>query len=107
MLDYVGDISVYKNGFVSLMRCNDYADKHFINFNDIFNNLDNNFLLTHRFYSGEYCECVDGIYTSSNAKFVEFYARMVKDCKCNYTTQLVYTSDNKVTAGFGGRVLYK
>lgn len=107
MLDYVGDIGVYKNGFVSLMKCNEYSCEHFINFNDIFNNLDKNFLLTHRFYSGEYCECIDGIYASSNAKFVEFYARMVKECNCSYTTQLVYTSDNKVTAGFGGRVLYK
>lgn len=107
MLDYVGDTGVYKNGFVSLMKCNDYSLKHFINFNDIFNNLDDNFLLTHRFYSGEYCECIDGIYASSNAKFVEFYARMVKDCECDYTNQLVYTSDNRVTAGFGKKILLK
>lgn len=107
MLDYVGDTGVYKNGFVSLMKCNDYSKEHFINFNDIFNNLDDNFLITNRFYSGEYCECIDGIYTSSSAKFVEFYARMVKECNCPYVNQLVYTSDNKVTAGFSGKVLYK
>lgn len=107
MLDYVGDVGVYKNGFVSLMKCNDYSQKHFINFNNIFNNLDNNFLLAHRFYSGEYCECIDGVYISSDAKIVEFYARMVKECQCSYINQLVYTSDNRVTAGFGGRVLYK
>ena len=40
-------------------------------------------------------------------KMVEFYARMVKDCSCPYTTQLVYKSDNKVTAGFGKKVLLK
>ncbi len=107
MLDYVGETGVYKNGFVSLMKCNDYSENHFINFNDIFNNLDENFLLAHRFYAATYCECIDGIYTSKNAKLVEFYARMVKECKCPYTTQLVYTSDNKLTAGFGGKVLYK
>lgn len=107
MLDYVGDTGVYKNGFVSLMKCNEYANSHFINFNDIFNNLDENFLLANRFYSANYCECIDGIYTSSNAKLVEFYARMVKECNCPYTNQLVYTSDNKVTAGFSGKVLYK
>lgn len=107
MLDYVGDTGVYKTGFVSLMKCNDYAKEHFINFNDIFNNLDQNFLLAHHFYNNEYCECIDGVYTSKNAKLVEFYARMVKECNCPYTTQLVYTSDNKVTAGFGKKVLYK
>ncbi len=107
MLDYVGETGVYKNGLVSLMKCNDYAKDHFINLNDILNNLDNNFLLAKRFFAGEYCECIDGVYTSKNAKLVEFYARMVKDCSCPYTTQLVYTSDNKVTAGFGKKVLLK
>jgi hypothetical protein len=107
MLDYVGETGVYKNGFVSLMKCNKYSEDHFINFNDIFNNLDENFLLAHHFYASTYCECIDGVYASKNAKLVEFYARMVKECKCPYTTQLVYTSDNKVTAGFGGKVLYK
>ena len=107
MLDHVGEMGVYKNGFVSLMKCNEFSRERFINFNDIFNNLDENFFLGHHFYSREYCECVDGMYLTSYGKMVEFYARMVKDCSCPYTTQLVYTSDNKVTAGFGKKVLYK
>ena len=107
MLDHVGKMGVYKNGFVSLMKCNEFSRERFINFNDIFNNLDENFFLGHHFYSREYCECVDGMYLTSYGKMVEFYARMVKDCSCPYTTQLVYTSDNKVTAGFGKKVLYK
>ena len=107
MLNYVGDVGVYKNGFVSLMRCNQFSRDHFINFNDIFKALDESFYLGHHFYNGEYCECVDGVYLTDNQKIVEFYARMVKECQCPYTTQLVYTSDNKVTAGFGKRLLYK
>ena len=107
MLDHVGKMGVYKNGFVSLMKCNEFSWERFINFYDIFINLDENFFLGHHFYSREYCECVDGMYLTSYGKMVEFYARMVKDCSCPYTTQLVYTSDNKVTAGFGKKVLYK
>ena len=107
MLNYVGETGVYKNGFVSLMKCNDYSRERFINFNDIFNNLDDNFFLAHHFYSKDYCECVDGVYKTDTNKLVEFYARMVKESKCDYINQLVYTSDNKVTAGFGGRVLLK
>lgn len=107
MLNYVGDIGVYKNGFVSLMKCNKYSEEHFINFNNIFNCLDDNFYLGHHFYSGEYCECVDGVYLTNKQKIVEFYARMVKNCNCPYTTQLVYTSDNKLTAGFGKKILYR
>ncbi len=107
MLNYVGEIGVYKNGFISLMKCNDYSKEKFINFNDIFNNLDENFFNGHHFYSKEYCECVDGIYLTDNNKLVEYYARMVKECNCPYTNQLVYTSDNKLKAGFSGKVLYK
>ena len=100
-------IGVYKTGFVSLMKCNSYAEKEFINFNDLFSHLDDNFFPGHHFYSREYCECVDGIYLTKHHKLVEYYARMIKDCECPYTTQLVYTSDNKVTAGFGKKVLLK
>ena len=107
MLDFTGDIGVYKNGFVSLMKCNDYSEERFINFSDIFENLDNSFYSGHHFYCKEYCECVDGIYLSKNNKLVEYYARMVKDMTYPYTTQLVYTSDNKVTAGFGKKILLR
>lgn len=107
MLNYVGDVGVYKNGFVSLMKCNEYATNHFINFNDIFSNLDSQFFSAHHFYCEDYCECVDGLYLTDTNKLVEYYARMVKNCNCPYTTQLVYTSDNRVTAGFGKKLLYK
>ena len=107
MLNYVGETGVYKNGFVSLMKCNDYSIEKFINFNDIFNNLDNDFFRGHHFYSKDYCECIDGIYLTDNNKLVEYYARMVKECNCPYTNQLVYTSDNKLKSGFSGKILYK
>ena len=65
-------------------------------------------ILAHHFYSKSYCECIDGVYFTKYNKLVEFYVRMVKECLCNNETmQLVYTSDNKVTAGFGGKVLLK
>jgi len=107
MLNYVGDTGVYKNGFISLMKCNDYCKERFINFNNIFNNLDDNFFKGHHFYSKEYCECLDGIYLTDKNELVEYYARMVKDCDCPYTNQLVYTSDNKLMSGFAGKVLHK
>lgn len=107
MLDSVGDLKVYKNGFVALIKCNEYSKKHFINFNNIFNNLDSDFYLGHHFYRQSYCECIDGMYLTNHHKLVEFYARMIKNTKEPYTNQLVYTSDNRLTAGFTGKVLYK
>lgn len=107
MLNYVGDIGVYKNGFVSLIKCNKYAKENFINFNNIFNSLDLNFYLGHHFYKHNDCECIDGIYLTNNYKLVEFYARMIKNSISNYTNCLVYTTDNRLTDGFTNKVLYK
>lgn len=106
-LNFVGDLDVYKNGFVSLMKNNAYSSENYINYNEIFNNLDNNFIIAHRFYNKEYCECVDGMYLSPSYKLVEFYARMVSNCECPYTVQLVYTTDNRLAAGFGKKLLLK
>ena len=107
MLNYVGDIDVYKNGFVSLIKCNSYAKDHFINFNNIFNNLDSDFYLGHHFYKDIYCECIDGMYMTNNSKLVEFYARMITDKKTPYVNNLVYEPNNILTANFNGKVLYK
>ncbi len=107
MLNHVANLGVYKNGFVSLMKCNEYAKEQFINFNDIFNNLDDSFFLGHHFYKKEYCECVDGIYLTDNNKLVEFYARMVKESNCPYINQLVYSTNNELRANFSGKLLYK
>lgn len=107
MLNHVGELGVYKNGFVSLMKCNKYSNDNFINFNNIFNSLDSNFFRGHHFYSGNDCECIDGIYLTDNNRLVEYYARMVKESNCPYVTQLVYTSDNKLKSGFNGKVLFK
>jgi len=107
MLNHVGDLGVYKNGFVSLMKCNEYSFNNFINFNSIFKNLDSSFFRGHHFYSGKYCECIDGIYLTDNNKLVEYYARMIKETEMPYVYQLVYTSDNKLKSGFNGKVLLK
>ena len=107
MLDYASRVGVYKVGFVSLMQCNQFAKDHFINFNDIFSHLDEDFIVGHHFYNGDYCECIDGLYLSEYNKLIEFYARMVKESICPCTNQLVYTSDNRLTKGFTKQLLYK
>ena len=108
MLNYVGRLGVYKNGFVSLMKCNEYSKERFLNFNDIFRSLDKDFFLSQHFYSKDYCECVEGVYLTDNSSIVEFYARMVKECDCcnEKVMQLVYTTNNNVLSGFGGKVIY-
>lgn len=46
-----------------------------------------------------------GMYLTNSGKLVEFYVRIVKESVCTYTSQLVYTSDNKVTDGFTRRII--
>lgn len=114
MKDYIGnkeeikkylekacELDVFRVGFVSLMKVNDYCTKNFINFNDVFKNFnENNSNLTH-FYDKNICECINGVYISQSGKFIEYYARMTKEMNCEYSRQLVYTSDNKLKTGFG------
>ena len=108
MLDFVGRIGVYKNGFVALMKNNQFSIDNFINYNDIFNKLDESFFPAHRFYCKNYCECIDGLYLSKDNKIVEYYARMVKESTAsNFTQQLVYTSNNILTKGFSKDLIYK
>ncbi|MBR3898474.1 MAG: radical SAM protein [Bacilli bacterium] len=107
MLEHTAQLGVYKNGFVSLIRCNEFAKQKYINFNEIFNNLDKSFFKGHHFYHRNYCECLCGMYLTKNNKLIEFYARMINNNPCPYTSQLVYTSDNKVTAGFSKKIIYK
>jgi len=107
MLDHTAELGVYKNGFVSLIKCNKFTQANFINFNEIFNNLDKSFFKGRHFYHRNYCECLSGMYLTKNNKLIEFYARMVNDNPCTYISQLVYASDNKVTAGFSKKIIFK
>lgn len=45
------------------------------------------------------------MYISKEGEFIEWYARMTKELKCDYTRQFVYTSDNKLTTGFGKEII--
>lgn len=99
-LEHASQIGVFRVGFVSLMPSNDYCIENFINFNDIFKNLNKNFLSSTHFYDSNICECCNGIYLGKNGNLVEYYARMTKELNCDYMRQLVYTPSNELSVGF-------
>ena len=102
-LDNASEIGVFRVGFVSLMKVNDYCKKNYINFNDLFNDLGKRFLKTKHLYDTNICECCNGIYLASNGNLIEYYARMTKELKCDYMRQLVYTPNNELLVGFNNK----
>ncbi len=106
MCEYVNSLGVKRIGAISLLKLNDYAREHFIDFNDIFKEKDSSFLIGRHLYNHNLCECIDGIYSTEDSNIIEFYSRVVSEEKCPYVTQLVYTTDNKLKTGFNGKVIY-
>lgn len=104
-LEMASNLDIFRVGFVSLMKINDYSKENFINFNDIFNNLPEKFIKTNELHDLNICECVNGLYLANNGNLVEYYARMTKELNCEYARQFVYTSDNHLTVGFNKKPL--
>lgn len=104
-LEFASELGIFRVGFVSLMKVNEYAKENFINFNDVFKNETLNPKTHTHFYDTNVCECINGVYVSKKGKFIEYYARMTKELNCEYTRQFVYTSDNKLTTGFGKEII--
>lgn len=104
-LEFASKLGIFRVGFVSLMKINDYSIENFINFNDIFKKEIMNPKTFVHFYDTNICECINGVYISKEGKFTEWYARMTKELDCEYTRQFVYTSNNKLTTGFGKEII--
>lgn len=104
-LETAANLGIFRVGFVSLMKVNDFSKENFINFNDIFRDLPSNYCKTDKLNDLNICECENGVYLSNNGDIVEYYARMTKELNCEYARQFVYTSDNKLTVGFNKKSL--
>lgn len=104
-LEFACKLGIFRVGFVSLMKINDYSKENFVDFNDVFEKDKMNPSTFVHFYDSNICECINGVYISKEGEFIEWYARMTKELKCDYTRQFVYTSDNKLTTGFGKEII--
>lgn len=104
-LDFASGLGIFRVGFVSLMKVNEYSKENFIDFNDVFKTENMNPKTHIHFYDRNICECINGFYVSKQGNFIEWYARMTKELNCNYTRQFVYTSNNRLTTGFGKEIV--
>ena len=104
-LEFASKLNIFRVGFVSLMKINDYSKENFIDFNNIILKESNKNKNVSHYFDKNICECINGVYIANNGNFIEYYARMTKELNCEYSRQLVYTSDNKLTTGFNKKSL--
>ena len=106
MFEYVDLLGVKRIGIISLLKLNDYAKEHFVDFNEVFEKRDSSIMVLRHLKNFNYCDCVNGLYCAKSNNMIEYYARVVGEEKCPYVTQFVYTTDNKLKTGFDGKVIY-
>lgn len=104
-LEMAAVLGVNHCGFVSLMPYNEESISEYIDFSDIFKDVPERFQIISKTKDLDICECANGVYLANNGRVMPFYARKTKELDCPYARQYVYTSDNHLTAGFGGRNL--
>ena len=104
-LEMAAVLGVNHCGFISLMPYNEASIREYVDFNDVFQEVPERFQIISNTKDLDVCECANGVYLANNGRVMPFYARMTKNLDCPYARQYVYTSDNHLTAGFGGPVL--
>ena len=100
--EFAADVGVRNTSFIGMAPANrfcveNYVDPARFNFNE-----DARFLVWNRLCDHEYCRCSSGSYHAA-ARSVRFYYRCIGAETAPYARQLVYTADNRLLAGFGGK----
>lgn len=100
-LEMAANLGVQNTSFIGLSQCNDYCKEYFVNPACIDFESDSRFHIWNRFKDYDYCYCSSGDYDAKE-RSVRFYYRCFGQSKAKYARQLVYTSDNRLLAGFDG-----
>lgn len=103
-LDFAIETGAGKVSFITGTPVNAYMEQQRVEYEDVIRRDDPAFLLSRSFRDHEWCRCQDGVYCSE-AGLIEFYGRRTDARGCGYCRGLVYGSDNRLRAGFGGPVI--
>lgn len=107
-LDHAIDMGAYKVSFITGMNVNKFMENEQVNYESVISKSDSSMLFTRNFYDYDFCKCQDGIYVSNNGEIIEFYGRCTKSNGPEYCRGMVYSVDNKLRDGFGGKnILWK
>ena len=93
---------VRNTSFVGFFMANQFCRDNYISPAEIDLNEDQRFRVWNNFHDYDYCSCCSGDYRGEHSN-VRFYYRCPGTNKANYCRQFVYTADNRLLDGFGGK----
>lgn len=102
-LEFATKNNVTNVSFINLIKANNYCRNNYIDSSKLKLSDERIKVITER-YDYNYCHCCNYIYEDGD-KYVRFYIRFPSNAQCPYTRQMVYDSDNKLKAGFNGKVI--
>lgn len=88
--------------FIGMNRCNSFCEEHYLDPFDLKLDEDPQIHIWSRYADYDYCHCMSGSYDGETCS-IRFYLRGMGKACAAYTRQLVYTEDNRLLAGFGGK----
>lgn len=101
-LEMASQTGVRNVSFIGLIPANDYCREQFIHPAGLHPEEDERFRIWNKFHDHDCCSCSSGDYRAASG-WVRFYYRVPGKSSAPYTRQLVYSADNELLAGFGGR----
>lgn len=104
-LEFAADLNVSNTSFIGLSVCNDYCKEHYIDPASFDLSTDSRFHIWNTQRDYQYCHCCTCSYDALSRP-VRFYYRCIGKERAQYTRQLVYTANNRLLAGFGGKEIH-
>lgn len=101
-LEFAASLGIRNTCFIGLSKCNKFCATHYVDPRGLNFSEDSRFHIWNHYSDHEYCSCSSGSYDALETS-VRFYYRVVGEKKVPYARQLVYTADNRLLAGFGGK----
>lgn len=93
---------VRNTSFVGFFLANQFCIDNYISPASVDLSHDKRFRVWNQFHDYDYCSCSSGDYLAEHG-IVRFYYRCPGKSRVNYCRQLVYSADNRLLDGFGGR----
>jgi len=106
-MDWALDAGASKVSFITGNPVNENMRRRQVLFEEALPPGDPHLLFTREYRDFSWCRCRDGVYVTPEGKLLEFYGRQTEPSGCDYCRGLVLEPDGRLTAGFGGEVLWQ
>ena len=105
-MDFAIRMGVPKVAFISGSKINPYTEREAMDYEEVLRADDEDLLFTRGYRDYGICRCQDGVYMGPEGRIISFYGRCTKTMESvPYVRGLVYDAENRLRAGFGGRVI--